>query len=45
MCDIAGCKFIGTHPVTVSIPGGKLQQQVSLCEEHWFLFTEGDRRE
>jgi hypothetical protein len=44
MCDVTGCRFIGTHRVTVTISvlGGKIQREANLCEEHWFLFNEGD---
>ena len=43
MCDVTACPYVGTHRATISALGGKLQREVSLCEEHWFLFNEGDR--
>lgn len=43
MCDVTGCPYIGTHKATISALGGKLRREVNLCEEHWFLFNEGDQ--
>jgi hypothetical protein len=43
MCDVTGCRFIGTHRTTISALEGKLRREVNLCEEHWFLFNEEDQ--